>query len=146
MLPRWRKNSFHSINIWDIVTKVVPLCLAYQAPPFAHNFTLINPVSANLDQLNYYLFLRWPALTTIFIHLHAHAQTDEHPSFSTDCMHSELGSIPCNFCICNTLVVQNVEEHRQFQAQQQPHVSIVLMGERRSGLVKVCQLRLGPWQ
>ena len=39
-------------------------------------------------------------------------------------------------------MVQNVEEHRKFQVQQQPHVSVLLTGKRRSGLVKSNQLRL----
>ena len=32
MLFWWTKNSLHSINIWGIVTKVLPLCSVYQAP------------------------------------------------------------------------------------------------------------------
>ena len=36
---------------------------------------------------------------TVFVRLHTHAQIDAHPSFSTHCMHSELGSIPCYFSI-----------------------------------------------
>ncbi len=64
---------------------------------------------------------------TVFVRLHAHAQIDMHPSFSTDCMYSERGVFHVIFAFRDTLVVQNVEKHRQFQAQQQPPVYIVLM-------------------
>ncbi len=41
MLSWSTKNPLHSINIWDTVTKVVPLCSLYQAPSYEPNLTLL---------------------------------------------------------------------------------------------------------
>ncbi len=48
MLSWWTQNSLHSINFWDIVTKMVPLCSVYQAPSYESNFTLLAPFSREL--------------------------------------------------------------------------------------------------
>ena len=39
----WMKDWLHSINIWDTVTNVVPLCPVYQAPSYEPNPTLLAP-------------------------------------------------------------------------------------------------------
>ena len=65
MLILWTNSSLHSINIWDTVTQVVPLCSVYQAPSYESNITLVVQFSTELAYLGCYLFLRWSALQTI---------------------------------------------------------------------------------
>ena len=49
MLPWWRKTAFHSINIWDIGTK---LCEVYQEASTELNFTLLTSDSTKLAHLS----------------------------------------------------------------------------------------------
>ncbi len=48
MLSWWMKILSHSINIWDVVTYVVPLYSVYQARSYERIFTLLAPVSTML--------------------------------------------------------------------------------------------------
>ena len=48
MLSWWTKNSYHSINIRDIVRQVVPRYSVHQAPTYEPNLTLLAPLSAML--------------------------------------------------------------------------------------------------
>ena len=41
--PGGAKKWAHSINIWDTVTNVLPLCSVYQAPSYQPNLTLLAP-------------------------------------------------------------------------------------------------------
>ena len=48
----WTKNSFHSINIWDTVTKALPSCSSYQAPSYEPNLTLLAWLLSEFAYLN----------------------------------------------------------------------------------------------
>ena len=55
----WRmKISSHSINIWDIVTYVLPSYLVYQAPSYEANFKLLAAVSMMLAHLSMLFMLK----------------------------------------------------------------------------------------
>ena len=43
MLSWWTKNFPHSINVWDRLTNLIPLCSVYQTPSYEHNLTLLAP-------------------------------------------------------------------------------------------------------
>ncbi len=49
----WRtENSLHSINIWDTVSNVVPLCSVSQAPSYEPNLTFLAPFPTELAYLS----------------------------------------------------------------------------------------------
>ncbi len=52
MLSLQTKNWPHSINIWDTVTNVVPLCSVHQAPFSEPNLTLLVPFPTDLTYLS----------------------------------------------------------------------------------------------
>ncbi len=52
MLSWWTKNSLHIINIWDTVTKVLPLCSVFQAPSHESNLTLLAPFATEFPYLS----------------------------------------------------------------------------------------------
>ena len=59
MLSRWTKNLAQSINIWDTVTKVLPLRSVYQEPTYEPNLTLLAwplPELAHLSMLLIFIF------------------------------------------------------------------------------------------
>ena len=57
MLSWWTKNSLHSINIGDIVTKVVSLCSVYRVPFYESNFTFLASFPTKLAYLSMLVIL-----------------------------------------------------------------------------------------
>ena len=51
MLSWWMKTLSHSIDVKDIVTKLVPLYSLYQAPSYEPICMLLAPVSVELSYL-----------------------------------------------------------------------------------------------
>ncbi len=52
MLSWWTKNSLHSIQYLNTVTKVLPLCSVCQAPSYESNLTLLTPFPTELAYLS----------------------------------------------------------------------------------------------
>ena len=54
----------HFINIWDIVTNLVPLYLVFQEPSDESNFTLLAQVSTELPDLSMLFILELVSCAT----------------------------------------------------------------------------------
>ncbi len=52
MLSWCTKNSLHSINIWDTVSDVLPLCSVYQAPSYEPNLAFLGQFPMELACLS----------------------------------------------------------------------------------------------
>ena len=52
MLSWWTKKSLRSINIWNTITNMLPLCSVHQAPSYESNITLLAPFPTELAYLN----------------------------------------------------------------------------------------------
>ena len=52
MLSQWTKTSLHSINFWDTVTKLLPLCSIYHVPFYVPNLTLLAPFPTEFAHLS----------------------------------------------------------------------------------------------
>ncbi len=65
MLSWWTKNSLHSINIRDIVAKVLSLCSVYQAQTYESGLTFPVEFLTELAYLSMIFILEMQAVQTI---------------------------------------------------------------------------------